>query len=270
MLRLLRLSSKQSSEARQAQSEVPVLPQSGLQYKRIALRPIESLEQEAWKRIHKHFRDKEIAHLNGTKPSRMPLWLLKRILKTDAKRVDRETFGIYTSSIDANETNANSIHTSGEQSKTKVNQNNAVGLQANNDLNLDLKQALNLKNIQTSFYYQQFPEYIGTIELYDMNRQDATLGIIIGEKAFWSKGYGPEAIYALLCHAFDTLNLRRVKLNTYGDNLRAQRSFKRIGFVETKRVKNYRGREDIYMELKRDAWKEFLRNPPPWHMLSSK
>jgi len=253
MLRLLRLSSKQFSKNSQgkhgAVTDVVISPQPGLQYKRIGLRPIDTLEQDAWKRIHKHFRDKEIAHLNGTRPSRMPLWLLKRILKTDAKRLDRETFGIYT----------NSSKLDSDNPKIAAQFDTIQELQ-------NATQPTELGNTQDSYYYHQFPEYIGTIELYDMNREHATLGIIIGEKDYWSKGYGPEAIYALLCHSFDNLGLKRVKLNTYGDNIRAQRSFKRIGFVETKRIKNYRGREDVYMEIRKDAWQEFLRNPPQWHI----
>ncbi len=266
MLRLLRLSPKQSRSKRQARTEAakiqPVLQQPGLQYKRIALRPIDALEKEAWQRIHKHFRDKEIAHLNGTKPSHMPLWLLRRVLKTDAKRLDRATFGIYASSptLEAAQQDNNLVgeRTSFDSSTTS---SPASTFNANNPKD---------KDNYGSYYYHQFPEYIGTVELYDMNKEHATLGIIIGEKDYWSKGYGPEAIHALLCHAFDTLDLKRVRLNTYGDNLRAQRSFKRIGFVETKRVKNYKGREDVYMEIKRDAWQEFLRNPPPWHMNATK
>lgn len=264
MLRLLRLSPKQSSHKKHihAKKSVDAISlQPGLQYKRIALRPIEALEQDAWKRIHNHFRDKEIAHLNGTKPSRMPLWLLKRILKTDAKRLDRETFGIYAS------TETSKTLAKVEQSHTSTSKNNFFDSSANSSTSKNTSSSGS--NNLAGYYYHQFPEYIGTVELYDMNKEHATLGIIIGEKDYWSKGYGPEAIYALLCHAFETLGLKRVRLNTYGDNLRAQRSFKRIGFVETKRVKNYKGREDVYMELKRDAWRELLRNPPPWHMNAS-
>ena len=261
MLRILRLSSKQSSKNSQTNlantsPDSNNALQAGLQYKRIGLRPIDTLEQSAWKRIHNHFRDKEIAHLNGTKPSRMPLWLLKRVLKTDAKRIDRETYGIY----------AQSLSTSQNSTMKKVPPEQTV-VKASGEFNKFSQPNYNSPlSINKQFYYHQYPEYIGTVELYDMNRQEATLGIIIGEKDYWSKGYGPEAIHALLYHAFDTLGLKRVKLNTYGDNIRAQRSFKRIGFVETKRVKNYKGREDIYMEIKIDAWRELIKNPPPWHM----
>ncbi|MEZ4608302.1 MAG: GNAT family protein [Deinococcales bacterium] len=58
---------------------------------------------------------------------------------------------------------------------------------------------------------------------------------------------------ALLNYAFEELNLDYVRLNTFSDNLRAQKSFKRLGFVELKRRQAYMGREDIVMELRLSA-----------------
>ena len=172
-----------------------------LGYGRVTLKPLAELDQEAWRRVYDHFRDPEIAHLNGTPPSRMPLWLLKRILKADSRRNDRATFGIF----DVSE---------GDE------------------------------------------RYIGTIELYDIRRTEATLGIIIGERSHWSKGFGPEAIQALLEYAFDDLCLERVTLSTFEDNPRAQSAFKKVGFVERRRVPAGKGRTDVQMELRRGRWLE--------------
>lgn len=173
-------------------------------YGRVILKPLAELEQSAWRRVYEHFRDPEIAHLNGTPPSRMPLWLLKRILKADSRRSDRATFGIFD--------------VSGE----------VTG--ANDEV------------------------YIGTIELYDVKRTEATLGIIIGERTHWSKGFGPEAIRALLAYAFEELCLERVTLSTFEDNPRAQSAFKKVGFVERRRVPAGKGRTDVQMELRRGRW----------------
>lgn len=167
-----------------------------LAHGRVQLLPLRELDQQAWRRVQAHFRDPEISHLNGTPPNRMPLWLLKRALKADSLRRDRETFGIL------DETGA----------------------------------------------------YIGTIELYDIRYDVATLGIIIGEKSHWSRGYGPEAIAALLEFAFGALGLSRMRLSTFGDNLRAQQAFKKIGFREVRRLPTGNGRIDVQMELSRDEW----------------
>jgi RimJ/RimL family protein N-acetyltransferase len=84
----------------------------------------------------------------------------------------------------------------------------------------------------------------------------ATLGIIIGEKSHWSRGYGPEAIEALLGYAFGKLHLERVKLNTFSDNERAQAAFKKIGFLELRRVSAGSGRVDVQMEMQKKVWLE--------------
>jgi RimJ/RimL family protein N-acetyltransferase len=62
---------------------------------RVRLQPIADLDTRAWRRVAAHFRDPEIAFLNGTPPNRMPLWLLWRVLGVDALHHDRATFGIY-------------------------------------------------------------------------------------------------------------------------------------------------------------------------------
>ena len=62
---------------------------------RVQLRPLSSLSNEDWRRLHAHFRDAEISYLNGTPPNRMPMWLLRRVLRMDARRPDREAFGIF-------------------------------------------------------------------------------------------------------------------------------------------------------------------------------
>jgi RimJ/RimL family protein N-acetyltransferase len=104
--------------------------------------------------------------------------------------------------------------------------------------------------------YDERDEYIGTIELYDIRYDSATLGIIIGEKSHWSRGYGPEAIEALLGYAFGKLHLEKVKLSTFSDNVRAQASFKKIGFAELRRVNAGNGRVDVQMEMLKKVWLE--------------
>ncbi len=167
-----------------------------LAHGRVRLKPLASLGRDDWRRVHAHFRDPEIAHLNGTPPNRLPLWLLRRMLQADARRRDRATYGVYDE-VDA---------------------------------------------------------FIGTAELYDVTPVDATLGIIIGERTHWNRGYGPEAIEALLRHAFEALGLEQVGLHTYADNPRAQRAFRKVGFREVQRVTHRGGRTDVRMILVRAVW----------------
>jgi RimJ/RimL family protein N-acetyltransferase len=74
--------------------------------------------------------------------------------------------------------------------------------------------------------------YIGNIGLHslDWENRRAQLGIIIGEKAYWGKGYGSDAIEAMLGWAFSYLNLNRISLSVYAYNERAIRCYRKCGF----------------------------------------
>lgn len=74
--------------------------------------------------------------------------------------------------------------------------------------------------------------HVGNIGLHriDWKNRVATLGIVIGEKGYWDKGYGTEAVRTMLRHAFFELGLNRVELETYSFNPRAQRCYERVGF----------------------------------------
>jgi RimJ/RimL family protein N-acetyltransferase len=58
----------------------------------------------------------------------------------------------------------------------------------------------------------------------------AELAILIGEKAYWSRGYGGDAIATLLRFAFRDLDLRRVTLIADADNARGIACYERCGF----------------------------------------
>jgi diamine N-acetyltransferase len=58
----------------------------------------------------------------------------------------------------------------------------------------------------------------------------AELYITIGEKSFWGRGYGTDAVGLLLRLAFDKLNLHGVWLTTLATNERAIRCYEKCGF----------------------------------------
>ena len=107
--------------------------------------------------------------------------------------------------------------------------------------------------------YDEHDDFIGLVELYHVGQTQGTLGIIIGERSHWSHGYGPDAIHALLEYAFYGLQLQQVYLQTFGDNIRAQRAFERVGFTETRRLNQRRGRVEVHMTITA----EDLRRPEP-------
>ncbi|HPZ06637.1 MAG TPA: GNAT family protein [Candidatus Eremiobacteraeota bacterium] len=73
---------------------------------------------------------------------------------------------------------------------------------------------------------------IGTIDLYNIRWRDRTtnIGIMIGEKDYWGKGYGADAIMSLMKFVFNELDLRRIELKVVEYNLRAIRCYEKCGF----------------------------------------
>ena len=98
--------------------------------------------------------------------------------------------------------------------------------------------------------------HIGNVMYYnlDQKRGEAELGISIGDRRYWSHGYGSDAVRTLVRHLFATLNLKRVYLNTLDWNIRAQKSFRKAGFVPC--GNSYRdGYRFVTMEMRRE-WLE--------------
>lgn len=61
--------------------------------------------------------------------------------------------------------------------------------------------------------------------------QSAEIGIFIGEKSIWNKGFGTEAVSLLLQFGFETLNFNRIGLCVFDNNPRAVRAYEKAGFV---------------------------------------
>ncbi len=74
--------------------------------------------------------------------------------------------------------------------------------------------------------------YLGGIGLHRIDWEDrnAEVGIVIGKKEYWNKGYGTDAMVAILNFAFNQMNLHRVYLRVFEFNRRAIRSYQRCGF----------------------------------------
>ena len=58
------------------------------------------------------------------------------------------------------------------------------------------------------------------------------MGIVIGEKNQWGKGYGQDAIRTLLTFVFGEMNLNRIYLRVYADHALAINAYRKCGFVE--------------------------------------
>lgn len=74
--------------------------------------------------------------------------------------------------------------------------------------------------------------HIGNCGLHkvDWKNRSAVLGIVLGEKDYWGRGYGTEAARTLLRFGFTELNLHRVELEVFDYNPRAQACYEKAGF----------------------------------------
>lgn len=95
----------------------------------------------------------------------------------------------------------------------------------------------------------------------DWRCRAAEVGIFIGEKSLWNRGYGTEVMRLLLKHGFHTLNLNRIALDVYETNPRAIRSYEKAGFVHEGRrrqamYKDGRYVDILQMSVLRSEWQE--------------
>ena len=87
------------------------------------------------------------------------------------------------------------------------------------------------------------------------------LGIAIGDREYWGRQYGREAISLLLDYAFRIRNVRRVCLNTSSANERALRCYRACGFVEEGRLRQHEwigGQyvDEVHMGILRDEYEK--------------
>lgn len=98
--------------------------------------------------------------------------------------------------------------------------------------------------------------HIGNVMYYNIDtiRREAELGITIGERSYWSRGYGTDAVRTLVRHILGATGFRRVYLKTLEWNVRAQRAFEKAGFRQCGRSRRG-GNTFIVMEYLA-AWQD--------------
>ena len=114
---------------------------------------------------------------------------------------------------------------------------------------------------RTNFAMEADGACVGTCGLFNIDRNTghAELGIGIGDKEYWGRGYGREAVALLLDYAFRLRNLRRVWLEVHAENGRAMRAYRSCGFVEEGRMREHvwlggRYVDNVIMGVLRTEW----------------
>jgi RimJ/RimL family protein N-acetyltransferase len=109
-------------------------------------------------------------------------------------------------------------------------------------------------------------QLIGFVALFgiDWNHGNAWVGIGLGEREYWGKGYGTDAMRTILKYAFTELNLHRVTLGVFEYNPRAIRSYEKAGFTHEGRVrqvllKDGQRWDAFEMGVLREEWQQWTK-----------
>lgn len=90
---------------------------------------------------------------------------------------------------------------------------------------------------------------------------DSFVWILIGERDYWGKGYGTDAMRVFMRYAFQEWNLHRLSLRVFGFNQRALRSYEKCGFVYegvNRNALNKMGQrwDEVWMGITRAEWEK--------------
>jgi RimJ/RimL family protein N-acetyltransferase len=103
-------------------------------------------------------------------------------------------------------------------------------------------------------------KYIGALGLFvDLIHREAWVGLGIGERDFWSRGYGTDMMKLCQRYVFDELCMERLSLGLHEYNPRALRSYEKCGFRLEGRTRQELLREgkrydSLWMGILREEW----------------
>ena len=103
-------------------------------------------------------------------------------------------------------------------------------------------------------------QYIGGLGLWmDLIHREAWVGLGIGERDFWGKGYGTDMMKLCQRYVFAELGMERLSLGLHEYNPRALRSYEKAGFRFEGRTRGELLREGkrydaLWMGILREEW----------------
>ncbi len=99
------------------------------------------------------------------------------------------------------------------------------------------------------------------LDVINWGSRDAFVGLGLGNRKDWGRGYGTDAMKIALRFAFTEINLRRVTLTVFEYNPRAIRSYEKTGFQHEGRLcgallRDGKRWDILYMGMLRETWME--------------
>lgn len=110
---------------------------------------------------------------------------------------------------------------------------------------------------------------IGYFNLWvNLIHSEAWVGIGIGEREFWGKGYGTDMMKLCLQYAFNELNVYRVSLGLFSYNQRALRSYEKAGFrlegcTRKDTIREGKRTDGLWMGILREEWEQMQSGDQP-------
>ena len=107
------------------------------------------------------------------------------------------------------------------------------------------------KDIMFAIVVKKNDKYIGNIKIggIDWVNRHAHCGRLIGEKRYWGKGYGTEALRLAMDYAFNTLNLNRLYNVILKDNIAAIKSCQKLGMKKEGTFSQFRFMNGEYKDV---------------------
>jgi [ribosomal protein S5]-alanine N-acetyltransferase len=105
-------------------------------------------------------------------------------------------------------------------------------------------------NIFLAIILKDGDRHIGNIKIGSINHihSQADVGLLIGERDCWGKGYATEALRLVATYAFNTLNIHKLVAGCYAVNIGSQKAFTRVGFVVEGIMKEHRFFEGRFVD----------------------
>jgi len=92
--------------------------------------------------------------------------------------------------------------------------------------------------------------HVGNVKLGGIHpvHRRADLGIMLGDKRRWGRGYGREAVALILAYGFDRLNLNKIYLGVDAENSAAVRVYEQLGFKIEGTLRQHLFRDGAYRD----------------------
>ena len=88
-------------------------------------------------------------------------------------------------------------------------------------------------SIFLAIVYKKDNKHIGNLKMHRIDRihKNAEVSILVGEKSYWGKGIGREALKLVMDYAFESLDLCKLYAKCYSNNFGSIKAFQGAGFV---------------------------------------